>query len=411
MEGQENSFDQKCVDKENQGIASNMADKNNSFASKKSAQAGEGKKIGVKREGPENQHRVSIQPLHQGENTAARAAIPHHIRIPSNAKPRGRGNSDRGRPSSPTDTMLSPVSQKIHKRRKTLAPKEPAKKNLQLDSENTASGRSGTNRNIVLCTPSGSRRAILGQMGYSFTSMSDGIDDASCISSNPVSFTLNVAHEKINAVMNKVQQPSVLIATHQVVNPKANSGVASNVAPRQAFSRRGEDNKIRVRRSENARDKVMGSPSDTGEAKEMLKSQSNSMSEVLSAVVVVDTETGKRCEALDVAWVHFYEIPEKELDEIVSYTEERGVWQDNLLSCPGAVCVEHPKLAGYIKNVEGVSEALKGLPWESTAALLRMVGSPSPVASPKASVKASVAVSVAAHDAHGQQGGPNLVDE
>lgn len=232
------------------------------------------------------------------------------------------------------------------------------------------------------------------RLEHAYTTMEITVDDKDISASDPMLLSLRIAHEKINQATEKVEKPALVIAGHQLVT--VDSTQLSGIEPRQAFSRSASGNTRRLKRTRDAKDKVIHRPADEQEAKGMITQYSEKPVQVITAVVVMDTETGTRFETVDTSKVHFKTLSQSDIDAIISYTDHDGDWKPTLLSCAGALCIDHPLLSRYVYTVEGHEDAVKGLPLKATSTLLKMAKE-----LPSSNAQGKVAVAIAAHDSHG----------
>lgn len=182
---------------------------------------------------------------------------------------------------------------------------------------------------IILGSQSKGRRGVLESMGYQFKVMSSNIDEKSIRCDNPKQLTLTLANAKADALLEKIHEPSLLITSDQVVV---------------------WDGKIREK------------PTNKKEAQEFLHGYSTYPAETVTAVVVVNTKTGKRNEGVDVAKVWFRSIPNDVIDTLVG--------QGDVYSHAGGFSIEDPVLKNYIKKIEGAADSVIGLPKVLTRQLI-----------------------------------------
>lgn len=104
-------------------------------------------------------------------------------------------------------------------------------------------------------------------------------------------------------------------------------------------------------------------PRDENELKYFLKTYHEAPAEPVNAIVITNTETGKRVSGIDSTRVYFKEIP----GEII----EQFVKREDLYNRAGGFAIQDPLLQPYIEKIEGVLDSIAGLPKELTERLLQ----------------------------------------
>ncbi|CAH1442834.1 unnamed protein product [Lactuca virosa] len=192
---------------------------------------------------------------------------------------------------------------------------------------------------IILGSSSIARRKILAEMGYEFALMSADIDEKSIRTEKPEELVMALAKAKADAIVSKLQTsddqkkdviPSILIASDTVVV---------------------YDGTIREK------------PSSEEEARQFIKDYSGKHAATLSSVFVTNLKTGFTKVDCDKAEIYFHEIP----DDVVEKLIEEGL----VLRVAGALIIEHPLVAPYVKNLMGTSDSVMGLPKALTEKLLK----------------------------------------
>ncbi|XP_023728213.1 uncharacterized protein LOC111875911 isoform X2 [Lactuca sativa] len=192
---------------------------------------------------------------------------------------------------------------------------------------------------IILGSSSIARRKILAEMGYEFALMSADIDEKSIRTEKPEELVMALAKAKADAIVSKLQTsddqkkdviPSILIASDTVVV---------------------YDGTIREK------------PSSEEEARQFIKDYSGKHAATLSSVFVTNLKTGFTKVDCDKAEIYFHDIP----DDVVEKLIEEGL----VLRVAGALIIEHPLVAPYVKNLIGTSDSVMGLPKALTEKLLK----------------------------------------
>ena len=78
--------------------------------------------------------------------------------------------------------------------------------------------------------------------------------------------------------------------------------------------------------------------------------------------MVTNLATGQVHETVDVASIHFSQIPEATVDQLL---EEGGI-----MHCAGALMVEHPLVVPHVLRMDGTVDNVMGLAKASVLALL-----------------------------------------
>lgn len=171
------------------------------------------------------------------------------------------------------------------------------------------------------------------EFGFEFEVMSPGIDEKAIRSDNPGDLVMAIANAKADVLLSNIKEPAVLICSDQVVLYK---------------------NKIREK------------PVDEKEAGNFLRSYADVHPETLGAVVVVNTETGKRASGLQKSKIYFKPLPKEIID---------GHIQSGLsLSGAGGFSIHDPILKDYIDHIEGGYDSATGLSKRLVKRLVAEVG-------------------------------------
>src|SRR3989339_1134219 len=175
---------------------------------------------------------------------------------------------------------------------------------------------------LILGSASKWRKIILEKAGYTFEVMTADIDEKAIRSENYEELPLLIARAKADALLLKIVEPSILITSDQVV-----------VCDGELWEK----------------------PKDEEEAKRFMKSYSEGKAgQTNTAVVVTNTENGKRAEGVDIAKAYFKEIPDKIIEEYIK--------DGDASQCSGGFTIDHPLLIPYLDRIEGDNDSIEGLP-------------------------------------------------
>ncbi|KAL2913347.1 hypothetical protein HK105_207092 [Polyrhizophydium stewartii] len=184
---------------------------------------------------------------------------------------------------------------------------------------------------LILGSSSKFRAAILRQHGIGFTVQVPNINEKGIGGAHrdgplpdPDALTLAVANAKADALLAQLPAgtpPSLLVACDQVTSFQG---------------------------------RVREKPESEDECREYLRSYVQAPAETHSGVVVVNTQTGKRVQGVDVARQHFKAIPEAVIDSLIA----KG---DVMYSC-GGFTIEDPELQPYMLQREGDEDSIIGMP-------------------------------------------------
>jgi septum formation protein len=186
---------------------------------------------------------------------------------------------------------------------------------------------------IILGSSSAGRKLIMNELskelGFTFEIMSPDIDEKTIRFDNPSDLVMAIANAKADALVSKIEEPSILICSDQVVL---------------------YNNKIREK------------PVDEKEAREFLQSYKNIHPETIGAIVVVNTGNGKRASAIQMSKIHFKPLPQEIIDGHIN----NGL----ALSGAGGFLIHDPILKDYIDYIEGGFDSATGLSKELVKKLI-----------------------------------------
>ncbi len=174
---------------------------------------------------------------------------------------------------------------------------------------------------LILGSKSQGRRDVLTSAGYEFEVLTADFDEKSIRDSDPEKLVLKLATAKAEAILPKVSEPAILIAADQVV-------VCNGV--------------------------ILEKPENEDQAREYLRGYAAHPMETVSGLVVINTQTGKRVEGIDIAKVYFKPIPE----DIISASIADG----RVMHCSGAMRCEDEPLSLYVERFEGTKDSTSGMP-------------------------------------------------
>lgn len=175
---------------------------------------------------------------------------------------------------------------------------------------------------LILGSSSKSRRLVLEKAGFDFEVMAADIDEKAIRHDDYSVMPLLIANAKADALLPRIAEPAILVTADQV----------------SIF-----DGELREK------------PVSKDEARKYLKSYTSDKSaETISAVVVVNTQNGNRCDGVDIAKTYFKQMPDDIIDQII----EDG----KVMNASGAFIIEDPMIDRFVDRVEGEPDSVMGLP-------------------------------------------------
>ena len=175
---------------------------------------------------------------------------------------------------------------------------------------------------IILGSQSEGRRKVLERHGIQFKIQKAGIDEKAIRSDDPVELTEKIALAKAEALLPVVEETALLITADTVVFCNG---------------------------------RILEKPEDEREAFSFFALYESCTPELISAAVVVNTETGKRKIAVDRAAVLFAPIPR---DTVAEY-----IGTGDAFLRAGGFAIQHPLIEPYVKEIKGDSDTVYGLPF------------------------------------------------
>lgn len=185
---------------------------------------------------------------------------------------------------------------------------------------------------IILGSSSASRQQVMRELGLPFTIVTPDIDEKSIRFDDPETLTLAIANAKADAVANKLTESGIVIASDHV---EVCEGV------------------------------IYEKPSSEQEIRELYQHFSNRELVGYSAVVVLNTATGKREQGIERASFMYREIPDAVLTQ---YIAEGDPW-----NAAGGIRVQNELLLPYLEYLHGGVDVIMGLPKALTLRLIEEV--------------------------------------
>ena len=178
-----------------------------------------------------------------------------------------------------------------------------------------------TPEKIILGSSSEHRKIVLRDAGYDFDVIAADIDERAIHNDDPEQLAIDIANAKADAILPKITEPALLVTGDQVV----------------------------VWNGE-----VRGKPKDSEQAKHFLKTSVDYPPETISALVVVNTATGKRASGADRVRTSFNPIPEDVINRVVA----KGI----TMTTAGGFQVRDEDLKPYIEHMTGTQDSIEGFP-------------------------------------------------
>jgi len=237
----------------------------------------------------------------------------------------------------------------------------------------------------------------MSEMGYHFSTLSPDIDEKAIRHPNPYLLPTLVARAKADALVKRVNIPALIITADQVVlapRPATSAAAAASSAPSESAgdgAERHDPDTVEMREK----------PESLEQARHFIETYSGRWIQTVSAVVVHNTVTGARVDGVDLATVHFSDIPPSTIDSLLQPPADGSSELPIIMHCAGAVQVENHLLEPLITHKSTTNDSIFGLPKQLLAKLLVSQGAPEPAVEPTLPHGASVAVAIAAHEGLG----------
>jgi len=188
------------------------------------------------------------------------------------------------------------------------------------------------NKKIILASASPRRKELLKSMGLEFEVIPSEVEENIENKSFSLELIENLAAEKAADIANKIKFLSIIIGSDTVV-------VINN--------------------------KILGKPKDKKDAFHMLKMLSGNTHQVISAIAVIDTETGKILKDSVVSDVTFKQLSDEEINAYI----ETGEPMDKA----GSYAIQG--LAGmFVKSINGCYSNIVGISVFKLAEMLKELG-------------------------------------
>ncbi|MDP4000951.1 MAG: Maf family protein [bacterium] len=174
---------------------------------------------------------------------------------------------------------------------------------------------------IVLGSASSRRKTVLKEMGYKFEVVTADIDEKTIRRDDSKELVLAIANAKSDALLPKVPNDALLITADTVV----------------LFEGR-----------------ILEKPQSEEDAYSVLESYKDKFAQVITAVVVTNTTTGKRSEGVDTARISFEPMPRKIVKDFVE--------SKRALEGAGSFVINDPLIRSLVRKIEGTFDSIMGLP-------------------------------------------------
>lgn len=202
---------------------------------------------------------------------------------------------------------------------------------------------------IILGSGSKTRFDILSEMGFSLTVMKPDIDERSIGdrskigNENAKELVLLIANAKSDAILQKLQQQNDRNDYDEVTQRKKCILVTAD----QVVTVNGQ---------------IREKPLDKLEAEMFIKDYGLYPCRTVGSIVLTDIASGRRVQGVDLTEIHFNPIPTDIINELIEEGE--------VFFCAGGLMIEHPKVAPFIRSVNGTIDSVMGLSKELMCNLL-----------------------------------------
>ena len=185
---------------------------------------------------------------------------------------------------------------------------------------------------VILGSSSKWRCDVLEGLGFEVEVRKPDVDETAIRRDDPAELTKALAHAKCEKLLETISEPAVLVTAATVVVVEG---------------------------------KVREKPASPEEARSFLKSSSHQPVQVVTSVVVQNTQTGIRAEGTEITVVTFRPIDDKTIDALIE--------QGEVMYCCGAIRAEHPLMQPFVLQLDGTVENMMGMPGELTKKLIERV--------------------------------------
>lgn len=187
---------------------------------------------------------------------------------------------------------------------------------------------------LILGSSSKYRKNILKKAGYVFEVLIPDVDEKLIKTDNPYERPLVLARAKADVLQNKIKEPAIIITSDTVI-------VADG--------------------------KLYEKPESEQEARQFLEEYSRGLApQVVTALVVNNTQTGECHEGVDVAKVFFKPFPPSIVEDFIKSGEA--------FLLAGGFTLRHPLIEPYVEKIEGTEDSVIGLPLHLLEELLKKSG-------------------------------------
>jgi septum formation protein len=213
---------------------------------------------------------------------------------------------------------------------------------------------------VILCSSSKWRKYVLESQGLDFDIVSPDIDEKAIRSSNPEILAVKVANAKADECLIKLNKCATNDSIKSVKLDQRDDDLPKRPEKRNLLPSLIICSDQVAVFNEQIREK----PQNKDEAEIYIRSYSNSKFPVktVTSIVLVNSHTGRRIEAVDTAKVWYSEIPE----EIIKKALDKG----QVLSSAGGFLIDDGLLENYVKKIEGTRDSVMGLPVGVLSAML-----------------------------------------
>ncbi len=173
---------------------------------------------------------------------------------------------------------------------------------------------------------------VMDELGLAYDVISPDIDEKAIREADPEKLVLAIAHAKADAVSAQVKEPSIVIASDQVVVWNG---------------------------------QIREKPVSKEQAREFIKSYGKQPATIINGMVVTNTKTGKRAEGLCAMHIWYNPISDADAASLAEY--------DGVMDCAGALRSENPAMMQFMSKTDGSFDIARGLPKKLLGKLLQEI--------------------------------------
>lgn len=200
---------------------------------------------------------------------------------------------------------------------------------------------------IILGSSSWGRRKLMDEVatehGFSYQIVTADIDEKAIRLSDPQELVMKLAHAKADAIIEKLKTG----AADGIETSLDQALTGYLLTCDQVVTHEG---------------RILEKPHNAEECREFISGYGRSPASTVGSTVCTDLATGKRCEGLDIATIHFSPIPASTAEALIE--EGECMW------CAGGLMVEHPLVQPHVTRMEGGIDAVMGLSKDTVVRLL-----------------------------------------